>query len=73
MIPDKIYIYIGPHLGLMQANKIPVGAPGEEQYIRKDAILEWAKGQMTEEETEEGVILGYNIALKELINHIESL
>ena len=43
------------------------------EYIRKDALLEWLKGQMTEEETEEGVILGYNIALKELINHIKSL
>ena len=40
---DKIYVHIGHHLGLMQASSLPTSAPGEEEYIRKDAILEWAK------------------------------
>jgi hypothetical protein len=40
---DKIFVHIGPHLGLMQANSISVCAPGEQEYIRKDALIEWAK------------------------------
>ena len=40
---DKIFVHIGHHLGLMQASTLPTSAPGEEEYIRKGAILEWAK------------------------------
>ena len=40
---DKIYVHIGHHLGLMQASTLPTSAPGEEEYLRKDALLEWAK------------------------------
>lgn len=43
MIPDKVYIHIGPHLEMMQATGIRVGAPGEEEYIRKDYLLEKLK------------------------------
>lgn len=43
-LPVKIWAYIGPHLGLIQANGcFPVGAPGEKEYIQKDALLEWAQ------------------------------
>ena len=44
--PDKIYIHIGSHLGLMQATAIPVGTPDENEYIRKDALLEWANAEL---------------------------
>ena len=50
MIPDKIYIHIGSHLGLMQATAIPVGTPDENEYIRKDALLEWLKQNKQEME-----------------------
>lgn len=38
---DKIYVHITPHLGLLEATAIPVDAPGEQVYIRKDALMEW--------------------------------
>ena len=65
MIPDKIYIHIGPHLGLMQANKIPVGAPDEKEFVRKDSLLKWAnefKGRYP-----------YNYAFQMMIDKINSL
>jgi hypothetical protein len=40
MIPDKIYIHLTPHLGLLEATGIPVNAPDEQEYIRKDALME---------------------------------
>lgn len=70
--PNKIHIHIGG-LGLMAATQITVNAPGEEEYIRKDALLEWANGKMTIERATEGIVGGYDFALKELINHINSL
>ena len=50
MIPDKIYIHIGSHLGLMQATAIPVGTPDENEYISKDVLLEWLKQNKQEME-----------------------
>ena len=41
--PDKLYVHITPHLGLLEATAIPVDAPGEQVYIRKDALMEWVK------------------------------
>lgn len=41
--PDKIYVHTGAHLGMLTLTTIPVDAPGEQEYIRKDALLEWAK------------------------------
>ena len=48
MIPDKIYVHTGAHLGLLTLTTIPVDAPGEQEYIRKDALLEWAKKKQYE-------------------------
>ncbi len=31
---------------MLTLTTIPVGAPGEEIYIRKDALMEWAKDSM---------------------------
>ena len=41
--PDKLYVHITPHLGLLEATAIPVDAPGEQVYIRKDALIELIK------------------------------
>jgi len=46
MILDKIYVHRTYHLGLLSGTEIPVGAPGEEEYIRKDALLEWAEKEL---------------------------
>lgn len=40
--PDKIYIHRTIHLGLLSASEIDITGQ-DEQYIRKDALLEWAK------------------------------
>ena len=40
-LPDKIYIHVGPHLGLLNTTIIKTDAPGEQEYIRKDALLKW--------------------------------
>lgn len=39
--PDKIYIHIGPHLRQLTTTVIKTDTLGEEEYIRKDALLEW--------------------------------
>lgn len=41
--PDKIYVHTGAHLGMLTLTTIPVDAPGEQEYIRKDALLELIK------------------------------
>ena len=41
--PDKIYVHTGAHLGLLTLTTIPVGGPAEQEFIRKEALLEWAK------------------------------
>ena len=44
-----------------------------EEYIRKDALLEWANGKMTIEGATEGIVGGYDLAMKDLIEHIEKV
>ena len=43
------------------------------EYIRKDALLKWLEGKMTVEGATEGIVGGYDFALKDVIKHIESL
>ena len=45
----------------------------ETTFINKDALLEWIEGKMTIEEETEGYIGGYDAALKEVIDKINSL
>lgn len=76
--PDKIYVHITPHLGLLEATAIPVNAPGEQEYIRKEALLEWAKERHNEykqmdEDFQGDVFIGNRHALAEVIAKIESL
>lgn len=39
--PDKIYVHTGAHLGMLTLTIIPVDAPDEEIYIRKDALMNY--------------------------------
>lgn len=71
--PDKIYVHVGPHLGLLNTTIIKTDAPGEEEYIRKDALIKWLDGKMTIEGATEGFIGGYDTALKDIINKINSI
>ena len=43
------------------------------EYIRKDALIEWLDGKMTIEGATEGFVGGYDSALKDVINHINSM
>ena len=45
----------------------------EHKYVHKDALLEWIEGKMTVEEETEGYIGGYDAALKEVIDKINSM
>lgn len=38
--PDKLYVHTGAHLGMLTLTIIPVDAPGEQEYIRKDIVDE---------------------------------
>lgn len=71
--PDKIYVHTGAHLGMLTLTTIPVDAPGEQEYIRKDALLEWLDGKMTIEGATEGFVGGYDSALKDVIEHINEM
>lgn len=52
--PDKIYVHRGLYFGMLTTTVNKVGAPDEEEYIRKDALLEiikeeskfWDDGEM---------------------------
>lgn len=63
--PDKIYVHISPCLGLLEATEHKVNAPGEEEYIRKDALLDWLKAVKAD------VMIPMNI--DRVIEKIESL
>ena len=79
--PDKIYIPIypnynldGEHLGDEWMYEPHKGFNNAE-YIRKDALLEWAKEHytsldITKRDMWDG---GYNCAIKELIDKLNSL
>lgn len=75
--PDKIYL-LSPKEG--QIGNIAFEEPilaenfGEQRniaYIREDALLEWAKGEIMPGNSAEGK--GWNLAIQTLIDKIESL
>lgn len=66
--PDKIYIQQD------MINNIPLEQKefdDDVEYIRKDLLLEWAKGEMMPGNSAEGK--GWNLALQTLIDKINSL
>ncbi len=44
--PDKIYVHTGAHLGMLTLTTIPVGVTDEQEYIRKEALLEWLESKI---------------------------
>ena len=76
MMPDKIYAYIpdGDNVGTCSVER---GVPHQfvtEEYIRKDALLEWTKEHLCEQGFEDGgEEHGYRIAMKDLIDKLNSL
>lgn len=81
MIPDKIYIGTvtissnepGEQHLLPDWHKRPNPKIANVEYIRKGALIEWLKGMMTKEGAIEGFVGGYDSALKDVINHINSM
>ena len=70
---DKLYInkyMIRP--GMLYKAQEPADTP-EYEYIRKDALLEWLEGKMTIEGATEGIVGGYDMALKDVINKLNSM
>lgn len=69
--PDKIYIQQD------MINNIPLEQKefdDDVEYIRKYAILEWAKKHQCEQGFEDGEAEhGYQVAIRDLIRDIESL
>ena len=72
MVPDKIYVGI-QDLGTGYAYALSLDNNGEQEYIRKDALLEWLDGKMTIEGATEGFIGGYDMAMKDVIDKINSM
>ncbi len=74
--PDKIYIHRTIHLGLLSASEIDITGQ-DEQYIRKNALMEWAKEtyKATENNNEISELFkqGALFELHKVINKIESL
>lgn len=68
--PDKIYLCADAPRMYDWSSK-PFEKGGNVEYIRKDALLEWAKGEMMPGRSKEGK--GWNWALQALIDKIESL
>lgn len=72
--PDKIYIQT--NAGEAFSSKwttIPFRDFENTEYIRKDALIEWLEGRMTKEGATEGFVGGYDFALKDVINKINSI
>ena len=67
--PDKIYIFKG------DAIKLVVEQPNNVEYIRKDALLGWAKPRISGLyfRREDSFRCGYEQAVKEFIDKINSL
>lgn len=77
MIPDKIYFPADGLPSYLNWDGSPIRTKQVEDsdicYIRKDALLEWLEGKMTVEEATEGIVGGYDFALKDVINKLNSM
>ena len=68
--PDKIYLYRKHPEPYWFKNK---QLDSDVEYIRKDTILKWIEGKMTVEGVTEGIVGGYDMAMKDVIDKINSL
>lgn len=79
--PDKIYVTIDRPAEKVLYNPELVGVAWSKkdkscehiEYIRKDALMEWLEGKMTVEGATEGFVGGYDFALKDVINKLNSM
>lgn len=72
MMPDKLYVWTGV-LGSLYASSRKPEEVNSEEYIRKDALLEWAKARKAGLSSGESFVAGERKMLKEIIEKIESL
>ena len=70
--PDKIYIP-GEWLHVPSNHFETEDSPGATEYIRKDALLEWAKEQIKDYLDSLPEEIGWDNALKALISKLQSL
>ena len=68
--PDKCYITREKN-GVVYS--LSFNDNGGLEYIRKDALLKWLEGKMTKEGATEGFVGGYDFALKDVINKLNSM
>lgn len=79
IIPDKIYIPYYPNYDGIDTHlsdewfegKAIDHVEGWKEYIRKDALMEWAKGEIMPGNSAEGK--GWNMALQTLIDKLNSM
>lgn len=73
MIPDKIYLWETPIVngGYDPAWHKNSFNDSDVEYIRKDALLEWASGELMPGNSAEGK--GWNLALQTLIDKLNSM
>jgi len=69
--PDKIYCGNNGHGNLSYSTEKIY--PSMEEFVRKEALLKWAKENITTEGATEGFVGGYDKALKDLIKKLQSL
>ena len=68
--PDKIYVEVCEDR-IFAFPKPPFKESVE--YVRNDALLKWLNGKMTVEGATEGFVGGYDAALKDVIDKINSM
>lgn len=75
--PDKIYFPAEGLPSYIDWDGSPIRTKQVEDsdvcYIRKDALIEWLEGMMTKEGATEGFVGGYDFALKDVINKLNSM
>ena len=72
-VKDKIYIHRTYHLGLLSGSEIPVGAPEEDEYIRKEALLEWLKFERKKCESRDTELWQRLNAFTDVIEKVKSM
>lgn len=75
--PDKIFVSTDP-FGFMSGHYMENHPPHGEEYIRKDALMEWAEEKRDQMKNEAGgcsnmAAAGKYLAYSDLIEKIESL
>lgn len=72
--PDKLYIgrrNYGPLIGGWESQPFTSKEIESIEYIRKDALIEWAKGELMPGNSTEGK--GWNMAIQTLIDKLNEM